>query len=193
MDCDRHVTANTAQTSTETASSFKRIRSLPIPGTFTPGMWLCGQQPLSSLENTSHGMHYVFLLLPFTVLISPTPSSSTLAKGIFSLMGELIKFGVVMIVVMGGFVLSFYSILRDSLTYGQVRVSTASTGQAFCLLRKSACCPMRNAQRTDVPDGKGAPVPRRWDRRSEANTIGGVTSVCCSMGGVPFSGIKRAI
>lgn len=72
-------------------------------------------------------------------MLTPTPRSlSTLGKAIFSLMGELIEFGVVMLVVMSGFVLSFYCILRDNLTFAEVRVSTASEralGEVFCLLR----------------------------------------------------------
>lgn len=35
--------------------------------------------------------------------------------------GELVKFGAVMLVVMGGFVMSFYSLLKDTMTYGEVR------------------------------------------------------------------------
>lgn len=41
--------------------------------------------------------------------------------------GELVKFGLVMLVVMGGFVVSFYTLLRGSLTYTEVRVSIYST------------------------------------------------------------------
>lgn len=39
--------------------------------------------------------------------------------------GELVKFGVVMLVVMGGFVMSFYSLLRETMTYGEVRARDA--------------------------------------------------------------------
>lgn len=51
----------------------------------------------------------------------PRPPSPTLfAKVIFAMTGELVKFGVVMLVVMSGFVMSFYSLFRDTDTYGEV-------------------------------------------------------------------------
>lgn len=34
--------------------------------------------------------------------------------------GELVKFGVVMLVVVSGFVMSFYSLYKDTQTYGEV-------------------------------------------------------------------------
>ena len=35
--------------------------------------------------------------------------------------GELVKFGMVMLVVMGGFVMSFYSLFKRHTSYGEVR------------------------------------------------------------------------
>ena len=56
-----------------------------------------------------------------SVLIPTPPLPSTLRKVIFAMTGELVKFGVVMLVVMGGFVMSFYSLFKRHMSYGEVR------------------------------------------------------------------------
>lgn len=50
------------------------------------------------------------------------PLSSPLGKVLFSMTGELVKFGVVMLVVMAGFVVSFFSIFHRNVTFGKVRL-----------------------------------------------------------------------
>ena len=100
-----------------------------------------------------------------TSLHIPTPPlPSTLRKVIFAMTGELVKFGVVMLVVMGGFVMAFYSLLRQTMSYGEVRVSITSRyvfGKVLCFSRKYTGFPLWNAQRTVVPEEQGSPVPPR--------------------------------
>lgn len=60
------------------------------------------------------------------------PPPSTLGKVLFSMTGELVKFGVVMLVVMGGFVVSFHSIFQHNVTFGQVRCKCCSPVRGDC-------------------------------------------------------------
>lgn len=63
-----------------------------------------------------------FISLPFAL----PPSSSTLGKVLFSMTGELVKFGAVMLVVMSGFAMSFLSLYRPNLTFGKVMCKRCS-------------------------------------------------------------------
>lgn len=57
------------------------------------------------------------------------PVTSTGGNVIFSVADQLVKFGAVMLVVMGGFVAALYSLFKTNMTYGEVGVNESATSE----------------------------------------------------------------
>eukprot|EP00904_Undaria_pinnatifida_P012811 jgi/Undpi1/8660/HiC_scaffold_25.g11125.m1 len=85
------------------------------------GLWFRALGEVNSIAATS--LYALSAPLAFTRILffaQILPSQGPMIQVIFSMTGELVKFGAVMLVVMGGFVMSFYSLLKDTMTYGEV-------------------------------------------------------------------------
>lgn len=84
------------------------------------------------------------------------PPPSTLDKVLFSMTGELVKFGVVMLVVMSGFVVSFYSIFQHNVTFGMVRFNFFHPCVDVAFLRRMFTgSRQKTMQHIVVPEGVG--------------------------------------